>query len=158
MAFSTQADLEVALGAQRLLELADPDDTGDIADASVVARIDGWIEDAAADVRALVEIKHDPEALAAIDAPSLRRLKRAETDLAARRACEDGGEGFVMPPHVELRAKRAEEYLDDLATGRQRLGRVAGGTVAAVSQPAGVIDHDALGTKVSMAGLARGFR
>lgn len=140
MAFCTQADLEIALGGAKILrELADPNNTG-TPDATTVA---DWLEAGASQIRAAAEIKHDPEVLANLDAPSLTRLKKANARLSARVAYEDGGKGLAMPDQIAKRADWEDEYLEMLAAGRRRLGRAAGGISAAINQPAvGALSYD----------------
>jgi phage gp36-like protein len=168
MAYCTQPDLETALGGPRVLaQLADYNLDG-VADAAVVT---DYLESGAAEVRTAVEVKHDPEVITALDSPSLRRLLDANAALSARIAWEKGGKGAAMPEWVRDRAERADKFLDDLAKGFRRLGRVAGGTQAAVTQAkvAGVVDQDPNGdggldssgapaARISIAGLMRGFR
>src|ERR1043166_1687334 len=125
--FCSQGDLEIALGgAQVLVQLADPNRTGAV-DSTIVT---DYLESGAAEIRSASEIKHDPEVLADLDADSLRRLRDANAALSARIAYEKGGLGNAMPEHVEQRAARAERFLDQLAKGERRLGRVSGGKVA----------------------------
>jgi phage gp36-like protein len=166
MAYCTQADLEIAVGgAQVLKQLADPNRSGTTQLSIVV----DYLEDGAGEIRAATEIKHDPETLANLDPVSLRRLQDSNTALSARIAYEKGGRGMAMPDYVRERAERADKFLDDLAKGLRRLGRVAGGTVAALSQPVGTVDHDPNGdggedangaptNKITVAGLMQGFR
>lgn len=152
---ATQADLELAVGgAKELKQLSDPDDTG----AVVASLVLDYLETGAAEVRSAAEVKHDPETLAALDTPSQRRLRDANAALSARTAYVKGGKGLAMPEHVGLAAERADKFLDQLARGERRLGRVSGGLVAAINQPAGVVDHDPNGAGVSVAGFKRGFR
>lgn len=151
----TQADLELAVGgARELRQLADPDGTGSPV-ASIVA---DYIDTATAQVRSAIEVKHDPEALAAMDTPSQRLLKDLASALAARTAYVKGGRGMAMPEYVEAAADRADETLDRIAKGLRRLGRVSGGTAAAINQPAASVDHDELGAGMSVAGFKKGFR
>lgn len=155
MAYATQGDLENALGgAQLLRQLADPNRTG----SAQPAIIQDYLDDGAAQVRSAVEIKHDPEAIAQLDTPSLKRLIDANAALSARTAYEKGGQGMAMPEWVRERAERTDRFLDDLAKGFRRLGRVAGGVSAALGQPAQVVDPDPHGHHVSIHGFKRGFR
>lgn len=159
MAYCTRADLENAVGgAARLRQLADFNRTDNPNDAAVVATISGWLEDEAATIRSKVEVKHDPETLANLDAASRRKLADANATLSARTAHEKGSGGLETPDKLERRAERIEKWLDDLAEGRARLGRAAGGVVAAINQPVGVVAPDPLGVKVSVTGFRRGFR
>ena len=159
MAYCTQADLEVAVGgAARLLQLADFNQTGNINDAGVQSIISGWLEDEAATIRTKTEVKHDPETLANLDTPSLRKLNDANATLSARTAYEKGAGGFGLPEHLGNRAVRIEKFLDDLAAGSARLGRASGGTVPALNQPVGVVDYDPQGCGVSVTGFKQGFR
>lgn len=154
-AFCSKAELELAVGgAVKLRQLADPDNTGTAVDAIV----DDYLETGAAEVRSAAEIKHDPEVLKSLDADSLRRCRDANAALSARTAYVKGGHGQAMPPFVEAAAERADDFLDMLAKGLRRLGRVSGGKSAAINQPCGVVDPDALGSGVSIAGFRRGFR
>lgn len=164
--FAVQADLENALGgATVLLQLSDPNKTGQIQQPLVF----DYLEDGAAQVRAAAEIKHDPEVLANLDTPSLKRLVDANAALSARTAYEKGGLGMAMPEWIRDRAERADKFCDDLAHGLRRLGRVAGGAVAAINQPTGTVDYDPNGdggnnsdgspaARISMTGLKLGFR
>ncbi len=148
-------DLAAALGGEAYLrQLADPNKTGQTDEA--IAQ--GYIDSGMATVLTKVEVKHDPETIANLDEPSLRKLKDTAAHLAARVAYEDGGQGMAMPEWVEKRAERADKFLEDLTQGRARLGRVAGGAQAAINQPAGSVDHDPMGRKVSVTGFKRGFR
>lgn len=167
-AYCSQPDLEVALGGPRVLaQLADFNGDG-VADSSVVT---DYLESGAAEVRTAVEVKHDPEVVAALDSGSLRRLLDANAALSARIAWEKGGKGAAMPDWIKDRATRADKFLDDLATGHRRLGRAAGDSAAAVTQASavGVVDHDpdgdggtttsgARANRLSVAGLMKGFR
>lgn len=164
--YAQQAHLERALGgAHILVQLADPQKNGQ-PDQAIVSE---YLEDGAAEVRSAVEVKHDPEVIANLDAPSLRRLVSANAALSARIAWERGGKGMAMPEHIETAAVRAETFLGLLSEGKRRLGRIAGGTTAAVTQAGGigVIDYDSRSTSaldpnkassVSVAGFKRGFR
>jgi phage gp36-like protein len=155
VAYCTQSDLEIALGgAAVLVQLTDWDDDG-VADSAVV---NDCLDSGAAEIRPAVEIKHDPETIANLDSSSLRRLLDANAALSARIAWEKGGKGMAMPDWVRDRAERTERFLNDLAEGRRRLGRVAGGTVAAINQPIGVVDYDPCGHGVSISGFRKGFR
>lgn len=157
--FASQADLEVAVGgANYLLELADFNGTGNIADAGVQSVIAGWLLDGAAEVRSHAEVKHDPETLANLDAGSLRRLIDANAVLSARVAHEKGSGGREMPAALRDRADRVDRFLVDLAEGRQRLGRVSGGKAAAINQPVGIVDFDPCQTGVSVGAFKLGFR
>lgn len=160
MAFCAVGDVEVACGgAKFLLQLADFDDTGDLNNINVQSVISGWMEDEAATIRSKAEIKHDPETLANLDTPSLRKLLDVNATLAARTAYEKGAKGLALPPHLEARCVRADKFLDDLATGNARLGRVAGGGVPALNQKVGVVDYDRNRDGVSVASLRKyGFR
>jgi hypothetical protein len=149
------ADLERALGgADVLVMLADPARTG-AADEEIVW---AFLNAGAAEVRERVEVKHDPETLANLDATSAQRLTDANSALSARVAWERGARGQAVPDHVESAAARAETWLTDLATGLRRLGRSKGGTPAALGQPVGVVDFDPLASGISVAGFKRGFR
>lgn len=155
MAYADIGDLESAVGgAQNLRQLADPLKTG-VLDEGIAL---GYLESGAAEVRSAVEVKHDPETVALLDAPSLKRLSDANAAISARIAYEQGGQGMAMPEWVEKKAERADKFLDDLAKGFRRLGRVSGGAAAAINQPAGTVDHDPLGCGISVAGFKKGFR
>jgi phage gp36-like protein len=168
MAYCIQSDLETALGGPRVLaQLSDFNGDG-VADAAVVT---DYLESGAAEVRTAVEVKHDPETIALLDATSLRRLLDANAALSSRIAWEKGGKGAAMPDWTRDRAERADKFLDDLAKGLRRLGRSAGGVQAAVTQArvVGVVDQDPRGDggttssgapagRTSMAGLMKGFR
>lgn len=160
MAFATQADLEVAVGGpKKLLQLADFGGVGSLADSGVQAIIVSWLDLGAARVRAAVEVKHEPEVIAALDAESRTLLRGWNADLSARVAYERGTGGQGMPESVGDRAERAERDLDRVAAGSLRLGRSSGGTAAGINQPAGVIDHDPKGTAMSVRGMRySGFR
>lgn len=154
-AYCDQADLEIALGgADVLVQLADWNDDG-VADDNVVT---DYLESGASEVRPAVEVKHDPETIANLDAASLRRLRDANAALSARIAYEKGGKGVAMPEWIRDRAERQERFLAYLAQGTRRLGRVAGGNVAALSQPAAIIDPDPNGCGMSITALKKGFR
>lgn len=153
--YCTQGDLEVALGGARILrELADPNRTGN-PDAGTVQ---DYLESGAVEVRSAVEIRHDPETIAAMDADSVRRLRDANAALSARIAYEKGGLGMAMPEWVRERADRNDQFLTQLARGERRLGRVSGGQVAAINQPIGLVDFDTDATGISVAGFKKGFR
>lgn len=164
--YAQQSDLEIALGGKDVLRnLADPLDTG-VADAGIVT---DYLESGAAEVRTAVEVKHDPETIANLDPPSLRRLVDANAALSARIAWEKGGKGMAMPDWVKDRAERNDRFVDALAKGERRLGRVAGGNIAAVTQANGIgtVDYDPTATahldpnlppSISIAGFKRGFR
>lgn len=155
MAFCDQTALEYALGGASVLrELADLDGDG-TADAAVVT---DYLDSGAAEVRAAAEIKHEPETLAALDAPSLRRLADVNAALSARAAYLKGGRGNAMPQFVAEAAARADTFLDQLARGERRLGRVSGGTTAAIGQPIELVDPDENAEGFSIAGLKLGFR
>jgi hypothetical protein len=153
--FCNQADLELAVGGARpFVQLSDPDGNG-VADPD---RVEDYLEGGAAEVRSAAEVKHDPEVLANLDSDSVRRLRDANAALSARIAYTKGGKGLAMPEFVAAAADRADRYLDQLARGERRLGRVAGGTAAAINQPAKSVDFDADGSKMSVTGFKRGFR
>lgn len=155
LAYCDQADLELACGGAALYrQLADPDNTGVAQDLITT----DYLETGAAEIRSALEVKHDPETIANLDQNSLRRLRDANAALSARTAYTKGGRGLAMPEFVEASAARADTFLDQLATGRRRLGRVAGGTAAAINQPAKRVDFDPLGTGISIKGFRRGFR
>lgn len=154
-AFCTQGDLEIGLGgAQVLKQLSDPGKTG----SPQAAYITDYLEAGAAEIRAASEIKHEPEVLANLDSDSLRRLRDANVSLSARIAYEKGGLGMAMPEWVQQRAERADRFLEQLATGARRLGRVAGGKAAAINQPADVVDFDPDAQDISIAAFKFGFR
>lgn len=154
-AYCTQADLEIAVGGAKILrELSDPNKTGSI----VSSWVTDYLESGAAEIRTAVEVKHDPETIENLDADSKRRLKDANAALSARIAYTKGGQGHAMPEWVSQAADRAETFLEKLATGTRRLGRVNGGTKAAINQPVGVVDFDSSGSGMSVAGFKRGFR
>src|SRR6267142_738663 len=120
--YCTQSDLETALGGQRVLtKLADFDEDG-TSDVSVVT---DYLESGAAELRTAVEVKHDPEVIANLDAASTRRLIDANAALSARIAWEKGGKGEAVPDWIDRRAARAEKFAEDLKDGRRRLGRVS---------------------------------
>lgn len=151
--FCTQGDLEIGLGgADVLRQLADPTGAGAI-DSDIVT---DYIESGAAEIRSAAEIKHDPEALAALDADSSRRLRDANVALSSRIAYEKGGRGMAMPEWVESRAQRSERFLEQLATGARRLGRVSNGTQASINQPAEVEDFDSQGLGISITSFKLG--
>lgn len=166
--YAQQADLEIALGgAAVLVQLADFNKDG-VADANVVA---DYLEGGAAEVRSAAEVKHDPETLANLDTPSLKRLIDANAGLSARIAYEKGGRGMAMPDWVRDRAERQDRFVERLARGEARLGRVAGsaGAVTTQASDTGVVDQDPNGdggtyrsgapaSRISVAGLMRGFR
>ena len=102
-------------------------------------------------------MKHDPETIAGLDTTTTQRLRDASLALAARIAYERGGQGQVMPDKFARAADRADTWLDELAAGQRRLGRSAGGRVAAINQPAKLVDPDPDGTGISRAGFGRGF-
>lgn len=156
MAFCTQADLERALGgADKLAQLSDPNRTGS-PDAVTVT---DYLETGAAEIRTATEIKHEPETLANLDAGSLTRLRDANAAISARAAYDKGGVGLAMPEWIRERAERADKFLDQLATGYRRLGRVAGGNQSAINQPAqGSVDFDPLLRGISIGAFKIGFR
>jgi phage gp36-like protein len=159
--YATQTNLEVALGGPSiLLQLADLSQTGSLEDAGTQAAITDYLEVGASRVRAAVEVKHEPETIASLDAASRRLLVSWNADLSARVAWEKGGMGQVMPEAVQERADRAIADLDRLAAGTLRLGRVADGTSAGINQEAdGEVDYDSLGIGMSIQGLKNsGFR
>ena len=159
-AYASQADLETGLGGPSvLLQLADFGNTGSLADVGVQAVIVDYLETGAARVRAAAEVKHDPETLDALDTASKRLLVAWNVDLSVRIAWEKGARGQAVPQRVAERAERTERDLDRLADGHLRLGRVAGGTVAAINQPAESRDPDPDLTGLSInAFRATGFR
>lgn len=153
--YCSQGDLEIAVGgAKQLRQLADPDNTG----TALESRINDYLEAGAGEVRSAAEIKHDPETLANLDADSLRRVRDANAALSARHAYTKGGRGLAMPEFVAAAADRADTFLDLLAKGLRRLGRVSGGKVAAINQPSGTVDFDSGGHGVSVSGFKKGFR
>jgi hypothetical protein len=78
--------------------------------------------------------------------------------MSARIAYLEGSRGQAIPDRINEQVERVERYVDEIRTGERRLGRVAGGTAAAINQPIGVVDFDPLGSGVSIAGFRRGFR
>lgn len=153
--YCDQATLEIALGgAQYLVQLADWDMDG-VADDVVVT---DFLESGAAEIRPALEVKHDPETIANLDAGSLRRLQDANASLSARIAWEKGSKGQATPEPIRERAERTERFLNELAQGTKRLGRVAGGQVPSLGQFVGVVDPDPNGCGMSITGLKGGFR
>lgn len=139
-AYAAQSDLELAVGGAGVLrELCDFDQTGSLASASCQAAIQDYLETGAARVRAAVEVKHEPETVAALDAPSRRLLVALNVALSARVAWVKGGRGQAVPDVVNAEAERAERDLDRIAEGHLRLGRSAGGKSASINQPAVVV-------------------
>lgn len=155
VSYCDQAALEIALGgADVLVQLSDFNRDG-TADATVVT---DYLESGAAQVRASVEVKHDPEAIAALDADSLRRLRDANASLSAAIAWRKGGRGQGVPVNVLDQVTREERFLSDLRSGAERLGRISGGISAAINQPATVVDYDSDASGISIAAFKRGFR
>lgn len=153
IAYCMQADLEIALGgADVLLQLADPNGLG-VLDISIV---EDYLESGAAEVRSAVEIKHDPETIANLDSDATRRLRDANASLSARIAYEKGSKGMAMPDRVRERADRTDRWLDLLAEGKRRLGRVAGGATAAINQPAQTVNFDPHNHKTSISSFKKG--
>lgn len=148
------AELERFLGGAHVLRtLCDPNRTGQT-DAAIAQ---SYVDAGVAETRERVEVKHDPETIEALDTVSTQRLRDAAMALAARVAYERGAQGQAMPPKVGEAAERADTWLSDLAEGKRRLGRAAGGKVAALNQPAKLVDPDPTGVGISRAGFARGF-
>jgi hypothetical protein len=159
MAFCTRSDLEIAVGgAKYLLQLADRNKTGNPNDANVVSTINGWLDEGASRILQKASIKHEPEVLANLDAASLVQCRRWNKALAGRLAYRDGAAGLAMPEQLADGAREADEDLVQLAEGKIRLARVAGGKAAALGQPVGVVDYDPLAKGLSIAGLKLGFR
>ena len=150
----TVAELERFLGGAHVLRsLTDPNRTGQTDPATAQSYLDAGV----AETRERVEVKHDPETIESLDAPSTQRLRDAALACAARIAYERGAQGQAMPPKVASAAERADAWLMDLAEGKRRLGRSAGGKVAALNQPAKIVDPDPNGQGISRAGFAKGF-
>ncbi len=155
IAFCDESDLSIALGGDDVLvQLADRDGDG-IADPTVVV---DYLESGAGTVRAAVEVKHEPEAIALLDASSLRHLRDLNKWLSASIAWLEGCRGQAIPQRISEQRDWVNEELDKIRTSERRLGRVAGGTVIAMSQPVGVVDFDPLACGISVAGFKRGFR
>jgi hypothetical protein len=133
--------------------LSDPNRTGQ----PDLAIVQTYLDAGCAEVRERVEVKHDPETIAALDTVSQQRLRDAALALAARIAYERGAQGQAMPPQQAAAAARADTWLNDLVEGHRRLGRAAGGQVAPPNQPAEIVDFDPFGDGISRAGFARGF-
>jgi hypothetical protein len=152
--YCNSTDLEVALGgASILVQLAD-DGSG----TAVAATVTDYLESGAALIRSAIEVKYEPEAIAALDANSLRLLRDCNKWLSARIAWLEGGRGQAVPDRVNEQAERVQTMVDELRTGERRLGRISGQTPTAIGQPVGVINPDPLACKVSIAGFRRGFR
>ena len=150
----TIADLERYLGGAHVLRaLCDPNRTGQIDPAIAQS----YVEAGVAETRERVEVKHAPETIESLDTVSTQRVRDAALACAARIAYERGAQGQAMPPKVAEAAQRADTWLTDLAEGTRRLGRGAGGKVAALNQPAKIVDPDPKGEGISRAGFARGF-
>jgi len=155
IAYCNQADFEIALGgAKVLLELADPNRTG-TPDLNIVT---DYLESGAAEIRSYLEIKHDPETIANLDTDSLRLLRDANASLSARIAYEKGALGKGLPEFVASRAERTDRFMQQLAIGERRLGRVAGGTAATINQPASSVDYDPQAAGISVNAFRGGFR
>ncbi len=155
MAYSSQSDLEIALGsAAVLVQLADPNGTG-TADFSIVT---DYLESGAALVRSVVEVRHEPETIANLDADSQRLLRDCNKWLSARIAWIEGGQGQTCPERVEQMADKMETVIDQIRTGERRLGRASGGTAAALGQAVGVLSYDPDASRVSIAGFKLGYR
>src|SRR4051812_7246489 len=151
----TIADLERYLGGAKVLRtLADPNRTGQTDATIAQSYVDGGV----AETRERVEVKHDPETIAALDTVSTQRLRDAALALAARISYERGAQGQAMPPKLADAAQRADTWLEELASGTRRLGRAAGGTAAAINQPAKIVSPDPDGQGISREAFARGFR
>lgn len=150
----TIAELEVFLGGAHVLRtLCDPNRTGQT-DRTIAQ---SYLLSGTGMVRRRAEVKHDPETLANLDPESAQFLHDAALALAARIAYERGAQGQAMPQRVADLAQREDSNLLELAEGKQRLGRAAGGKVAAINQPAKIVDPDPTGEGISRAGFARGF-
>ena len=146
-AFATTSDLEIALGgASQLVQLADYDKDG-TADSAVVT---DFLESQAGEIRSVIEVKYEPEAIAALDAASSRLLRDINKWKSARQAWLEGGRGQAVPARVQQEADRSDQMLMEIRTGERRLGRVAGGGAPALAQPIGVVDHDSDGSRVSI--------
>src|SRR5439155_4243839 len=119
----TIADLERYLGGAKVLRtLADPNKTGQTDLTIAQSYVDGGV----AETRERVEVKHDPETIAALDTVSTQRLRDAALALAARIAYERGAQGQAMPQHLGVAAERADTWLEDLAGGTRRRGPSSG--------------------------------
>lgn len=148
MAFCNVSDLEIALGgAAQLAQLATPE--GQI--AADPAIVDDYLESGAGQIRSVIEVKYEPEIIANLDADSMRLLRDINKWISARIAWLEGSHGQAIAPYIDQQADKCEEWLQAIRTGDRRLGRVAGGRAPALTQPVGVVDHDRLGTGVSIA-------
>lgn len=164
-AFCSQTDLAIALGGDEVLaQLADPNGTGSV-QASLV---EDYLEGPAGKIRSAVEVKHDPETIDNLDDASKRTLRDCNKWLSAEVAWLEGGRGQAIPQHITVRADQERIWLDSVAEGRRRLGRVTGGNAPALNQPVGTVDHDPIATSliqptraesgVSIASFKLGFR
>ena len=155
IAFCSAGDLEIALGGPSVLvQLADRDGDG-VADPDVVK---DYLESGAATVRAAIEVKHAPEAIALLDSDSLRHLRDLNKWWSASVAWLEGSRGAAIPDNIKDQRDWVNQELDRIRTGERRLGRVAGGKQAGISALVGVVDHDPGGHRVSVAGFRKGFR
>jgi len=128
------------------------------ADTEYTTFVDSCLKGARGRVRGAVEVKHDPEVLDALDAESALWLQRIATVIAAHTAYSDGTGDLAIPQRLLDEFAQAEADLENLATGKRRIGRAANQPGPKVNQAAGVVDHDSYRTGVSVAGFKLGFR
>ena len=156
ISYCLTSDLEIALGgADVLAQLADRNGDG-VADTDVVT---DYLESGAASVRAAVEIKYEPEAIALLDSDSLRHLRDLNKWWSASVAWLEGGRGQAMPANVKEQREWVNQELDRIRTGERRLGRVAAGVQPSLGQAVQVVDSDPDGHGTTVASYrSAGFR
>lgn len=147
MAYTTQANVERAVGgAAILVQLLDKDGDG-VADSSQVTDI---LARADAEVNSAIQVCVELSSLAA---PYPNSLIFCATDLAVFYAFQAGTSGMGIPDAVRQRYEDALRWLNDVAERRRTIGT---STRATADQVVGQVDPDPDLDRVSRASL-KGF-
>jgi phage gp36-like protein len=120
MQFCTQADLERALGGQTvLLQLVDPNTTGNINDTTCQAFITDFIDEASNELASYIEPRI---LLSALTAPFPRILVLRAADVAAYYAYTRGTRRLAIPDDVKEGYDKAISWAQTVGAGRAGLG------------------------------------
>ena len=147
--FCQQSDVERAVGgAAQLVQLLDKD-ADNVADLDLVNQaIDAACNELASYIEPTV-------AAASLSAPFPLILVLKSADAAAFYAWRFGAYGQAIPDNVLQAHEKAISWAKDVGA---KTATLVVSPKATLNQPVGVVDHDSDGTKLSVAGLKRGFR
>lgn len=142
-ALFTQAHLEIATGgADKLLQLADKNRTGNINDATVQAFIAEVIRAASGEVYPIVQVAWDPNDPTVTGADA---LAEAALPIALYWAWHKSTGGVAVPEEVKTARQDAKATLKEMRDGMQALGTT---TDPASNAGAKTVDIDSSGKRV----------